>query len=294
VNFLLGAVGNQATVDWLQMAIGYSLTGHTREEVLFYIYGPSRSGKGTFTESIMSLLGHPLSTEVNFATFTAQRGGDNQNFDLAPLKPCRFVAASESNSYERFNEAKIKSLTGGNDVYCAFKHRDHFSYRPQFKIWLSSNQPVNADPDDDAVWGRVRLIEFPNSHLGNEDKSLKYGLKSPDNLAGLLRWAVDGAVKWYRLGSSGLPEPVESVTAKHAQRAEIDTVGQWIDECCKQGGYTGSAALYASYENWCKGNGVTPKHQKGLTQSLKRKGYDSGPKWRDGKTLRIIEGLTVA
>jgi len=123
--------GGGDTVAWLQTAVGYSLTGHTREEVLFYLYGPPRSGKGTLTEMLLALLGAPLAKEVNFGTFTAQRTGDSQNFDLAPLKPCRLVAASESNTYERFNEAKVKSLTGGNEVYCAFKHQTHFAYRPQ-------------------------------------------------------------------------------------------------------------------------------------------------------------------
>lgn len=127
-SWLAGAVaGGMETVDWLQMAVGYSLTGHTREEVLFYLYGPPRSGKGTLTEMILALLGSPLAKEVNFATFTAQRSGDSQNFDLAPLKPCRTVLASESNAYERFNKAKVKMLTGGNEVYCAFKHQTHFA-----------------------------------------------------------------------------------------------------------------------------------------------------------------------
>jgi hypothetical protein len=55
---------------------------------------------------LLALLGGTLAKEVNFGTFTAQRTGDSQNFDLAPLKPCRMVMASESNAYERFNEAK--------------------------------------------------------------------------------------------------------------------------------------------------------------------------------------------
>lgn len=293
--FLLGTVIKPEIIDWLQMAVGYSLTGHTREEILFYLYGPTRSGKGTFTETILTLLGQPLSTEIGFGTFTAQRNGDSQNFDLAPLKACRFVAASESNAYERFNEAKIKALTGGNDVYCAFKHKTHFSYRPQFKIWLSSNQQINADPDDDAVWGRVRLIDFPISRLGNEDKSLKYDLKKPANLAGVLRWAIDGAMRWYQLGDRGLPELTASLATKTNQREELDSVGQWIDECCTQGGYTGNDALYASYMNWCRANGVPPKQQKGLAQSLKRKGYDIAPKWDPlaHKTVRRVDGLTV-
>ena len=224
---------------------------------------------------LLALLGSPLAKEVNFSTFTAQRTGDSQNFDLAPLKPCRMVLASESNQYERFNEAKVKALTGGNEVYCAFKHRSHFNYRPQFAIWLSSNQPVNADPDDDAVWGRLRIIEFPKSHLGQEDKTLKDRMKSRQTLEGLLNWAIQGAIKWYALGSKGLPELESSAAIKSVQRSELDNVQAWLEECCQIGAdhFTPNRKLYPSFRLWCEVNGVEPKHQQGLTQALQRKGF---------------------
>lgn len=283
--------GGAETVAWLQMAVGYSLTGHTREEVLFYLYGPPRSGKGTLTEMLLALLGAPLAKEVNFATFTAQRTGDSQNFDLAPLKPCRLVAASESNAYERFNEAKVKALTGGNEVYCAFKHQTHFAYRPQYKIWLSSNQPVNADPDDDAVWGRLRVVAFPHSHLGIEDKTLKSRMKSPAMLEGLLAWAVEGAKRWYALGSRGLPELEHSVQIKTRQRGELDHVQAWLDECCEVGSthFAANKELYPSYRLWCEVNGVEAKKQKGLTQSLAHKGFATART----PTSRGVQGFRV-
>ena len=40
VAFLLDASGSKEMVDYLQMAVGYSLIGHTREEKIFYVYGP--------------------------------------------------------------------------------------------------------------------------------------------------------------------------------------------------------------------------------------------------------------
>lgn len=274
VKWLTEAVDSKPVVDWLQLAVGYSLTGHTREEILLYLFGPPRSGKGTFTETLLALLGAPLAKEVNFGTFTAQRTGDSQNFDLAPLKPCRLVAASESNAYERFNEAKVKALTGGNEVFCAFKHRTHFSYRPQYKIWLSSNQPVNADPDDDAVWGRLRVIHFPHSHLGTEDKLMKEAMRRPATLEGVLAWAVAGAVKWYKLGRTGLPELAGSAALKKAHRDQLDHVGMWMEDCCLVGsdGFTPTATLYLSYETWCHRNGYEPKKQRGFANAIVRKG----------------------
>ena len=293
-NWLSDAVGLDVC-EWLQIAIGYTLTGYTREEILFYLFGPPRAGKGLFTETIAAMLGEPLAKEVNFSTFTAQRTGDSQNFDLAPLKPCRMVAASESNSYERFNEAKVKALTGGNEVYCAFKHRTHFSYRPTFKIWLSSNQPVNADPDDDAVWGRLRVIEFLHCHLNREDKTLKQKFRSAAVLEGVLAWAVAGAVRWFQLGSDGLTEIESGRRLKEAQRGELDNVKIWLEECCNVGGdgFTANSMLYLSYEKWCKENGVEPKKQKGFSQALLRKGYQNKLTKLDGKMIRGFLGIAI-
>ncbi len=297
VNWLVDAVGAEASA-WLQKAIGYTLTGHTREEVMFYLHGPPRAGKGIFTETILAMLGKPLAAEINFGTFTAQRTGDSQNFDLAPLMACRMVAAAESNSYERFNEAKLKSLTGGNEIYCAFKHRNHFNYRPQFKIWLSSNEPIHADPDDEAVWGRIRAVEFPHSHLGKEDKTLKRKMLTADVLKGVLVWAAMGAQLWYKLEAAGLPELESSRALKKAHREGLDAVGMWLDECASledSSYYTSAADLYASYKSWCEKNGQSPKMMKGFTQSLLRRGLVAKTERDriDGKQKRGMSGVKL-
>lgn len=283
-------------VNYLQMAVGYTATGYTSEECLFYIHGPSRSGKGTFVETLLYLLGKPLAVQADFSTFTAKREGDMQNFDLAPLKPARFVAASESNKYDTLNEAKIKTATGGDDIRCAFKHKDHFQYRPQFKIWLISNHPVKGDVDDDAFWGRVKVIEFPNSFLGKEDKTLKQRMKQPAILRGVLRWMVDGAIAWFA-SKQGLIPPQTVIDATSARRRDLDYVQQWLDECCKLDpqAWTANADLRTSYESWCKAEGTTPKGADQFSKTLAQKNFTVGIPKRNplGKTARGVIGLSI-
>ena len=282
---------DESLPEYVQMAVGYTVTGYTSEECLWYIFGPSRSGKGAFTETLMALLGSPLSTEVDFATFTAKREGDTQNFDLAPLKPARLIITSESNRYENLNTGKIKQLTGGNHIRCAFKHRGHFTYRPQFKAWLVSNHPVAADVDDDALWYRVKVIHFPNSHVRGEDKHLKQRLRSPAVLAGVLRWVVDGAMAWYA-SPNGLVHPWIVDANTREQRAELDMVQAWLNENCSESpGYTAHSILYTDYAHWCKDNGTLPKSARGFTQALKGKGFSTDIKREGEKTPRVILNL---
>jgi putative DNA primase/helicase len=280
--------------DWLQIAMGYSATGYTREEILFYIYGPPRSGKGTFTETIASVFGNVLSKEVDFQTFAERRNGDSQNFDLAPLKPTRFVAASESGKYQQLNAARIKAITGGNDIHCAFKHKDFFSYRPQFKLCLSSNYPINADVDDDAIWSRVRVIEFPTSHVGSEDKTLKQKMKSEKNLQAVLSWIVWGAVKWF-MAKDGLHLPETVKESTRTARESADYVQQFIDDTMitNESAYITNADLYAEYKQWAIDNGITPKHKRALSMALSNKGFTVSQQVKiDGKNHRCVLGIT--
>ncbi len=298
LDYLNGVVGGgQEGIDYLQLILGYSLTGHTREECLFYLYGPTRSGKGTIAEVCMALLPSPLSASVDFNSFTTKREGDVSNFDLASLKPARMVFASESNRSQSLNPSKIKQLTGGDHVRACFKHKDFFDYRPQFKVWMLSNHQVNGDPDDDALWGRVHVIEFPNSYLGREDKTKKARLKEPENLKAIFYWAVQGAIKWYALGATGLTKPDAVVKDTQAHRDDLDLVQQWLDECCevKSGAWTPNETVMASYTAWCKDNNVQyPKSSKALAQSLKAKGCEPSKLKKIGnKMKRGVGGLLI-
>lgn len=287
---LLG--GSQAMLEYFQSAIGYSITGDTREECLFYVHGMTRSGKGTLSESILTVLGKPLSSTVDFTTFTQKRDADSQNFDLASLKATRFLVSSENNSYEKLNPRRIKTCTGGDFIYCAHKYGNPFQYRPVFKMWLFANPKLNADADDDALWGRVKVIELPNSYLGKEDKTLKHQTKSPDMQKEILAWAIRGAVKWY---ADGLVEPQEVKDATQSHRDSNDEVREFLDDK----GYINSKeglvifqSLYYEYETWCHSNGVSPKAKRSFVNSMEGKGCSSDREYVDGKQHRVIKGIT--
>lgn len=296
-----GIFGESATdktlIDWLQMAVGYSLTGHTRENCLFYLYGPTRSGKGTFTNTLLTLLGSPLSASVPFKVFTDTQS-DPQNFTFAPLQPCRFIAGSEPNKNERFNDGLVKSLTGEDVMRCSFKGQDQFEYLPKFKIWLSSNWPFNADPADTAAWGRARIVHFPNSFLGEEDKGLKQRLGKKESLEGVLYWAVQGAVKWYA-SDNGLQSPEAVKAAGLRQRAEQDFIQQFLDEVCESADPSNGSSfalvsdVHKVYTTWCHDNGVTPLQSRSFGLAMKNKNFVTDRRYVGGRQQRGYVGVKI-
>jgi len=274
VNWLSETVrGGDEVLKWLQAWLGYAITGDTSLEQLLYVYGPTRSGKGTLTETLLALMGG-LAKTADFASFTKR--DDYQNFDLAGLRNARLVVAGEGMRANELNAAKIKLLTGGDEVSCAFKHRDIFTYRPQYKLVLVSNHKLNVDVDDDAAWARVRVVEFPNSRLGQEDIGLKPRMRQPDNLRAVLAWLVQGARTFYEYLARGqaIPTPsiVQAATREH--REALDFVGQWMAERLTRGaGQTTARECWQDYSNWCNENGVMhPKGIRAFREALEKRG----------------------
>jgi len=296
--WLLDTVGGvQEVVDFLQLAVGYSLTGHTREEMLFYIYGPARAGKGVFTETLQALLGgRPLATEVGMELFLDEGGDSSQGFGLAGLKAARFVAASESKENQWLNSAKLKRWTGGSPITCAHKYQRAFTYSPQFKIWMTSNYPPRMDPDDEAGWTRPRVIKFPNSHVGRENKLLKGMMQKPSVLEGILAWAVEGAIKWYKTAGKGLRAPLAIVKETERARDELDWVARWVSEDIiitgRDEDRISSKVYWNRYKDWSVDNGAPVKKQSNLTIALRRAGYEVSHTARvNGKLTRCWKGV---
>lgn len=269
-----------ATMAYLKPTMGYWVTGRTSEEKAFHVSGATRSGKGTMSEILQETLG-PLVKATSFATFTKPRGGDDQGFDLAPLKSARLVIAEEPNANDWLNAGKVKELTGGGSISCAFKGKNFFTYKPQWKPVLISNHPVNADPGDDALWARLHVLHFPNGHPDDADLRFKQSMMSADNLKGVLRWLVEGARDWYALEATGrgilavLPDHLKAL--RDERRKELDTVQQWLDECCirRNDLFAPVKTFYASYKAWCEEGGHQAKGNRMLTQELEKKGIVS-------------------
>ena len=279
-DWLLQAVGDsQEVVDYLKTAVGYSLTGHTREETMFYLWGPTRAGKGIFTETLLALLGYaPLGVEVNIRMFMVNKGQDVQGFALAGLRAARFLATSETKSRTWMDGSRLKNLTGGNIIRCAHKGKPFFEYLPKFKIWMTSNYPPRLDADDAAAWNRIRVIKFPTSHLQDIDKHLKGRMRQPSVLAGVLAWVVEGAMQWYTLPQTGLKAP-QSVTDDTAEtREQTDQVAAWLRERLMDTGSNDDklsyADAYADYQVFCQENGEQYRPRKHWKASLVEKGFN--------------------
>jgi putative DNA primase/helicase len=85
--------GNDALIRYVQMCIGYSVTGDVGEKALFFFYGTGDNGKTTLLETIRRMLGD-YAGQVPIDTLMLKPQGGIPN-DIALLKGLRFLTSSE-------------------------------------------------------------------------------------------------------------------------------------------------------------------------------------------------------
>jgi putative DNA primase/helicase len=279
-----------ALVDFLQRAIGYSLTGDTREQCLFMLYGTGANGKSTFLDVVQSLLGvYAQSTPAS--TLLTKHGLDAVSNDIARLHGARFLSVTEISEGKRLNEALIKKLTGNDVLTGRFLYAEFFDFKGAFKIWIACNHKPMLEGTDYAMKRRIKVVPFEVTFKDDAEGELHQDKTLPEKLqaelSGILVWAIDGCLKWQANGDKGLDFPEKVVTETITYFNSMDDVGRFIDDMCLLPPAVPSFAkakastLYKTYQNWCKTLGEEEKSQRAVGMSLTERGFIRKPE-RDG------------
>lgn len=261
--------GNQQLVTFLQRAVGYSLTGSIREQVLFLPFGNGQNGKSTMLDTLAWTFGD-YATQAAPSTFMMKKSEAVPN-DVARLKGARFVSAVETEDGQRMAESLVKQITGGDIVTARFMRAEFFEFKPSLKLWLATNHKPVIRGTDTAIWRRIRLIPF-EVRITNPDKDLPEKLKA--EAAGILAWAVQGCLDWQR---DGLTCPLEVQAATDAYRNEMDVVSAFLDERCifaPHAVQVASKVLYAAYEAWCNESGERAISKRKFNDRIREKDVD--------------------
>ncbi len=278
--------GNTQLIEFLQRASGYGLTGSTKEQVLFLLYGTGANGKTTYLEANRACLGDYART-TDFSTLLT-RVGDSIRNDLARLDGARVVSAVEAEAGKRLSESLVKSLTGEDTIAARFLYGEYFEFRPRFKLFLAANHKPVIKGTDSAIWRRIRLVPFKITIPEDErDKDLLEKLCS--ELPAILAWLVRGCLAWQR---EGLDTPTDVVNATDAYREEMDSLGDFLAECCDvaPAGEAAAGELYKAYGEWCEANGEHPLGKRNFGLRLSERGFERG---RGTGGARFWKGISV-
>ncbi|THA69990.1 DNA primase [Streptomyces sp. A0958] len=270
------AVGREM-IDFLQLLLGYSVTGDVGGQVLPFLFGAGKNGKSVLLDVLMKLLGDYADAAP--PGFLMSRPYEGHPTDLAELHGRRVIVCSEVKHGDKFDEARVKLLTGGDRIKARRMRQDFFSFQPTHKLWLLGNHRPEVGTGGFAFWRRMRLIPF--ERVVSDERKI-------DNLAdilvteegpGILGWLIDGARR-YLGGERDLtgPERVRIATTAYAETE--DHTGRFFEECCRLAPELRAeqAGLYAAYKTWCHNEGASAMSSRAFAARARELAGLSSPK----------------
>jgi putative DNA primase/helicase len=241
--------GDMALVGYLQRLVGYCLTGLTSEQVLVFIWGPGGNGKSVFLNAVSEILGD-YATVATMDVFSASNM-DRHTTDIADMMGSRLVTASETQVGRRWDEQRLKMLSGGERIKARFMRQDNVMFRPTFKLLFSGNHEPRIRSLDEAMRRRIHIVPFTRKPEVR-DPMLSEKLRA--EYPAILDWMLLGCMKWQQ---DGLVPP-ESVLAQTSAFFEgEDILSQWIADRCDTGPDKSDRLrdLFESWKEWCGENG---------------------------------------
>lgn len=288
IGFLERILPDEEVRAFVQRAVGYSLTGITREKVMFILWGTGDNGKTVFIEVLRCVLG--MYAMAAPSSMLVNRKQDAIPNDIARLKGARFVTAAETRTGAQLAVDLIKQMTGGDTMTVRFMRAEWFDFTPEFKLWLATNHAPRVTDFGDAIWNRLRLVPFdvkiPKEEQIPRDRFIA---EMVEEAAGIMRWAIDGCLSWQEIG---LKPPASVVLATEAYRDDQDVFLEFLEECCVVGGaeVQESGGLYSGFSMWQARRGEKPWSMRAFTEELKDRGFVKG---RGTKGERIWRGLRL-
>lgn len=261
---------NAEIIAYMRDLLGYAATGVIRNHILPFFYGAGGNGKSVLTDVVMHLLGDYAGSAP--AGFLMAKNVNQHETEIARLDGLRFVVSSEINPSDRFDEAKVKLLTGGDQLTARRMREDHYDFRPTHKLFLMGNHQPRVSAGGPSFWRRLRLIGFTNQ-VRKEDMI--------DNLTdqlieeegpGILHWITTGAANML---TNGLTEPDSVIQASQEYAEEEDSLARFVTEHLKLGGGPAirvpQADVKRRYKQWCDEQAEKPMSGHMFTRELKKR-----------------------
>jgi putative DNA primase/helicase len=284
-------------VQFVQRALGYSLSASLNEQCFFICYGPKgANGKTTILEAVQTILGEGIyakTSSANTITSSARSGDGMTQSSLAALRKIRFASVNEFSASATLDEELLKRLTGGDSIEARYLYKEVFTFKPCFKIWIRANNEPNIKEVGEAFWRR--LVEIPFEFQIPEEKRIgptEISLALQSESKGILAWMVEGFQDWWKNGGLRKPEKVKAAGLQY--RKDADVFEQFLSENTVEevDGYVSRKELYNSFRNWCYGQGIkyVMTHRKfsdGIANKL-----DQHKQLKQG-TVPIWRGITL-
>ena len=233
--------GDRTLAGFLQRAVGYSMFAHQEEQVAFFLTGDETNdkmngsnGKSLFLAIMAAVFGqYQTGVDKGLIAQAARKSGINS--DVAALSGKRLGIGGEFDRNDVMDEREFKRLTGEDVIKARFLRQEYFDFYSMATLWYATNYMPLIQSQDAGVYRRTIIIpflaKFHDAHEcpeGGKVKDPKLKARLLDELGGIFRWCVEGAVA-YAQGGLNVPGPLYAV--RNAKKDDSNPLSDFASIC---------------------------------------------------------------
>jgi putative DNA primase/helicase len=202
----------------------------------------------------------------NTSTVRLERFGDI--FQLASTVGKLLKVIDETDGVKKFDEGAFKSYVAGERMLFDVKNRAPFEADPTARVLMLCNERPPIFDRSGGMFGRMLILPYRKSFLGQEDTNLRYELLA--DLCGIFNWALEGR---RRLKAQGrFTQAAISQRERAVYELESNPARMFLEEnvIIDEKGQVAKRALFETYFKWAKDGGYRPLNESNFSHEVRR------------------------
>jgi putative DNA primase/helicase len=251
----LGEVTVPDDIPVIQEFVGYFLWREYIFAVAMMLLGEGENGKSTFLNLLIAWLG-----KENVATPSLQKLLTSR-FALAELYGKLANIHADLPPTPLSQTGAFKMLTGRDTMHAEQKFHNPFNFVNYAKLIYSTNELPETKDLTEAFWRRWMVATFPNKFPEGDprtDPHILEKLTTPEELSGLLNWALEGLERLLKDGKFSRSQTRAETEEDWTTRT--DSLRAFADKyaVADRAYFVTKDDFYEMYQEFCEASDVAP------------------------------------
>lgn len=258
-------VVGEKLLQLIQEMFGYCLYQDYLFHIAFMLVGSGKNGKSTLLNLLTTFLGKQNVSHESLQDLCYNRFSKSQLYGKL-VNTCADIPSTPLTDTGNF-----KMLTGNDPTSVEYKFKKQFSMTNIAKLIFSCNQVPETKDDTDAYYRRWQIIPCNNTFIGVKcNPHILNELTTPEELSGLLNWALEGLKRLLEREQFSLNEDFEEQRKEYIRKSNSSKA--FIEECLtydpNPNCFIPEAELYQTYIAFCNDNELPTSKKAVLTQNI--------------------------
>jgi P4 family phage/plasmid primase-like protien len=257
--FINEVLPNQAVRDYVLKKMSECLNGDIPNTYFLMFIGDSGANGKSQLLNLMKLAMGEFGEKVEVTLLTRKRNNANEaNSEKIKLLHKRFAFLSEPEDGEKINIGLLKELTGSEEIVARGLYQDALSFVMEAKLFLACNELPEIKGEDQALWRRIRVIDFPSKFVDEPSGPGEYKIDRtlPSRMREDISWRQTFIKILLNYYTRDIKEPDEVKMKTNEYRQENNELFSWLDENIEyqEGSILHTTDLYSAQDNKLSNN----------------------------------------